>query len=409
MHGNQPPGFIDIEMIRSRLTMAEVCARDDVVVRKRGGSLVAKCPFHDERSESFVIGGRKPDRAHCFGGCGWNDGKDDGDIFDFWRKRKGVSFKEAKEQLASLCGVSPSITGVQWTKPKAKVVTRVSQLAPELRTKPPLPPMRQLRDDEIEAIAKSRGLSVQGVRVAARSFRRIGHCEWPLWQRRSNNQWLPMCKTHGLRCLLNSGECEARATFPSWMVTDDERWSAEARRIDGERYEVKQGDGLKAWSVPQCNKGWPLGAADMGRRMNVLLVEGGPDLLAAYHLLWGFEMLQHVAVVAMLGGSTVIAEQALAFFKGKHVRIAMDADPIKEITLKSKKGERTRRTRAGFDAAARWQEQLTGAGARVQAINLDGLVRADGKPVKDLNDLALCNADVLDDEEIREIFLKWEM
>ena len=76
--------------------------------------------------------------------------------------------------------------------------------------------------------------------------------------------------------------------------------------------------------------------------------------------------------------------------------------------MKSKAGERTRRTRAGFDAAARWTEQLTNAGARVQVINLDGLVRADGQAVKDLNDLALCNAAVLEDEEIREIFLRWE-
>lgn len=377
-------------------------------MRKRGGQLVARCPFHDEKSESFVIGGRRPDRAHCFGGCGWNDGKDDGDIFDYWRKAHGLTFVEAKEQLASLCGVIPILGGVEWKRPKAKVVTRMTQLPPELRTKPPLPPMRALKDEEIAQIAKVRGLSVQGVRIAARSFKRIGCCEWPLWQRRSNGAWLPMCKTHGLSCRLDKPECDARETFASWVATDDERWVAEARRIDGERYAVKEGDGLKAWSMPQSNKGWPLGAAEMGKRTNVLMVEGGPDMLAAYHFLWGFEMLQHVAVVDMLGGSNIIAEQALPFFKGTRVRIAMDADPIKEITMKSKAGERTRRTRAGFDAAARWTEQLTNAGARVQVINLDGLVRADGQAVKDLNDLALCNAAVLEDEEIREIFLRWE-
>lgn len=413
---NEPRPKYDIEAIRERLTMAEVCAKDNVVVRKMGPSLKARCPFHEEKSGSFTIGGRSPDTAHCFG-CGWH-----GDIFAFWQQRHGLTFPDAVEKLASLCGVAPRIEGVAWQNPKAKVVTRVRQLPPELREKPPLPRMRELRDDEIEQLAKVRGLSVEGVRVAAKVFRRVGFSPWPMWRRLSSGKWLPMCATHGLRCHLHTPECVERETFPSWVVTDDERRVAEFRRLDNERYPVRgraandetrmandegMPKGIKSWST--AGKNWPLGAADMGERMRVLLVEGAPDMLAAYHFLWGFGQLGHVAVVAMLGASARICDEALPFFKGKRVRICIDADEVQEKKTVDKKGvEHVKRTRPGYDAAARWTEQLTAAGAAVQGFNLEGLVRADGQPVKDLNDLALCDAATLEDEEIREAFIRWE-
>lgn len=406
MH-DQPRAQYDIEAIRDRLTMADVCVRDEIVVKRVGSSLVAKCPFHGEKSGSFVIGGRAKDRAHCFGGCGWNDGKDDGDIFDFWRIRHGLTFPQAVEQLASLCGVAPRIEGVAWKAPKAKVVTRQTQLPPELREKPPLPPMRVMKEVEIAQLAAVRGLSVEGVRVAALTFRRVGFSMWPQWRRFAGNRWLPMCSTHGLKCQMNRPDCSPREMWPSWCVTDDERRVAEFRRLDGQKYPLQNSEGIKSWST--AGKHWPVGAADIGQRPCVLLVEGGPDMLAAYHFLWGFNQLAHVAVVAMLGTGSRICEEALPFFKGKRVRICIDADEVQEKKTVDKKGvEHVRRTRPGYDASLRWTEQLTNAGAAVQGVNLEGLVRADGEPVKDLNDLALCGADVLQAEEIREIFIRWE-
>jgi len=381
--------------------MADVCAKDNLVVRKMGRMLQARCPFHEEKSGSFTIGGRSPDRAHCFG-CSW-----DGDIFDYWQKRHALTFPQTVEQLASLCGVSPRIEGVAWAAPKAKVMTRQAQLPPELREKPPLPRMRQLRDDEIEQLARVRGLSMQGVSMAAKVYRRVGFSPWPMWRRLASGRWLPMCATHGLKCHLNTPECVERPLYPSWVVTDDERRVAEFRRLDGERYPLKEGEGIKSWST--AGKNWPVGAADMGQRMCVLLVEGSPDMLAAYHFLWGFGMLGKVAVVSMLGASARICDEALPYFKGKRVRICIDADEVQEKRTKDAKGvEHVKRTRPGYDAAARWTEQLTAAGAAVQGFNLEGLVRADGQAVKDLNDLALCNAATLEDEEIREAFITWD-
>ena len=399
-----PPARFDdaaIAEIRRRLPMAELCVKDGLVVRKLGRMLQARCPFHEEKSGSFTIGGRGPDRAHCFG-CGW-----DGDTFAYWMARHSLTFPQALEQLASLCGISPRLDGVAFKEPKAKVISRQSHLPVELREKPPLPKMRQLRDEELEQLAKVRGLSVEGVRAAARVFGRIGFSPWPMWRRHSSGRWLPMCATHGLKCHLTTSECVERPTYPSWVATDETRHVAEFRRLDGSKYPTKAGDGIKSWST--AGKNWPLGAADMGDRMCVLLVEGAPDMLAAYHFLWGFQRLKHVAVVSMLGATARIGDEALPFFKGKRVRICIDADAVQEKKTVDAKGvEHVKRTRPGYDAAARWTEQLTQAGAAVQGFDLSGLVRADGKAVKDLNDLALCNAATLEDEEIREAFIKWE-
>jgi len=411
---------LDAEAVRQRLTFADLAVRDALVVRKVAASLVANCPFHEERSGSFVIGGRRPDRAKCFG-CGWG-----GDIFDYWQQRHGVDFPEAVRQLGALVGLLSPIEGLAWAAPQGKVVSRVSQLPAELREKPALPPLRQLREDEIGAIAASRGLSVEGVRVAARVFRRIGACDWPLWQRRRDGRWVSTCLVHGWKCGMDSPECEPRPKWPSWVMTDETRRVAEFRRVDGERYPVKGGEGIKSWST--AGKSWPIGASELGTRRAVLWVEGGPDVLAAYHFLWGWGLLDRVAVVGMLGASARIAEEALRHFDGCRVRIMMDADELRDSS------EAAKRKIPGLEAAKRWTEQLTAAGATVETFNLGpayeaeslsayyrgeigpeavevlvpGLVRADGLPVKDLNDLALCEAETVDSSEIREAFFDWE-
>jgi DNA primase len=72
------------------------------VALKRAGS-VSKglCPFHGEKTPSFVV---TPEREtwHCFG-CG-----EHGDIFTFLMRRDGLDFREALERLAERAGVELS-------------------------------------------------------------------------------------------------------------------------------------------------------------------------------------------------------------------------------------------------------------------------------------------------------------
>lgn len=381
-----PTPEIDLQRVREILSMEELCRRERVVLRKgSGASWVGCCPFHEESSGSFHVGGRGPDRAHCFG-CGW-----DGSIFDFWAARHGLTFREAAEQLAHMAGIAPLPPGAVLPARKAAKVPEVTA-ADKAREKPPLPRMRPLKDGEIEALAALRGLSVAGVRAAARVFRRVGWGMWPQWLGR-DGRWRPR-----------------EDAAPSWVVTDDERWVAQFRALDGAGYATKMpGNTIKAWTVTGSRPAWPLGAAEMGARDNVILVEGGADMLAGYHFLQGFARMNAVAVVGMLGASNRIAEDALPFFRGKRVRIMMDADEEKEVKSRRKNGEvKVKLMRPGMEAARRWQGQLTAAGAAVESYSLYGLTMVDGRPVKDLNDLARCSAEVVGSDEVMEAFFDFD-
>jgi hypothetical protein len=140
-------------------------------------------------------------------------------------------------------------------------------------------------------------------------------------------------------------------------------------------------------------------------------------------------MLEKVAVVAMLGAGNRMREEVLPAFKGRRVRIMMDAD-----ALKDPKDAKKKRSIPGLEAAGRWQEQLVGAGAAVEVYRLGpehnpedlrrwyareigaaevrvltpGLVTAAGEPVKDLNDLARCGREVLESADVREAFTCWD-
>lgn len=382
----------DAEAIRARLPMLELLEREGVVMKRHGTLWQGCCPFHVERSGSFTVTpSRAVDRAHCFG-CGW-----DGDIFKFWMERRGVDFPRALEELASLCGVGPVLEGVEFVKREVKK----REVRSEERGPVALPPMRHLTRAEVEMIAHKRGLFHLALKAAAWNEKRIGFARWPLWRRRSG-EWASICEVHGFKCSMQGPECRARELFDSWVITDATRRVAEFRRLDNEKYPRVKHEPIKAWST--AGKSWPVGCAEIGERKNVLLVEGGPDVLAGYHFLFKNIMLDQVAVVGMLGGSNRMAEDALPYFRGKRVRLVPHADALR--TRETAEG--VVESRAGYDAALKWQECLVAAGAAaVTAFSLEGLTQADGSAVNDLNDLARCAPEVLEDREIRAAFIDW--
>lgn len=86
-----------LELIRSRLDIVELVG-EYVPLTRAGRNLKARCPFHQERSPSFIV---TPERQtfHCFG-CG-----EGGDAFSFVMKSESLSFMEAAEKLALRAGV----------------------------------------------------------------------------------------------------------------------------------------------------------------------------------------------------------------------------------------------------------------------------------------------------------------
>ncbi len=85
----------------------EIKARIDIVdyiqkyvpLKRAGKTWKAPCPFHNERTPSFVV---NPDTQswRCFGQCA-----EGGDVLSFAMKRNGWSFGEALQELGKLAGV----------------------------------------------------------------------------------------------------------------------------------------------------------------------------------------------------------------------------------------------------------------------------------------------------------------
>jgi predicted nuclease with TOPRIM domain len=123
----------------------------------------------------------------------------------------------------------------------------------------------------------------------------------------------------------------------------------------------------KAHTVKGSVKSWPVGlrlriVPERLREFAVVLVEGGPDLMAAYAVLARLPMgARDVHPVALLGTSATIAPDALGAMSGRVVVILAHGDD------------------PGREAGRRWGKQLSGAGCRVTVRKLP-----EGKDLSDL-------------------------
>jgi len=103
-----------VEEIKRKLDIVEVINKF-VPLKKRGRHFVACCPFHQEKTPSFVV---SPELQiyKCFG-CGKA-----GDAFNFVEEYNRIDFKEALEDLAKIAGVklirSPKLSHEESVKKK---------------------------------------------------------------------------------------------------------------------------------------------------------------------------------------------------------------------------------------------------------------------------------------------------
>ena len=90
-----------IDDIRAKLDIAEVVA-PYVTLQQSGRTLKANCPFHTERTPSFVVN-QERQSWRCFGACATG-----GDMFGFVMKAENMEFGDALRTLARRAGVELS-------------------------------------------------------------------------------------------------------------------------------------------------------------------------------------------------------------------------------------------------------------------------------------------------------------
>ncbi len=105
-----------VEEVKAKLEVTEVIGQY-IQLKQAGRNLKAPCPFHGEKTASFMV---SPEKGiwHCFG-CHRG-----GDIFKFVMDMEGMEFREAQEKLARQAGVElappPSDRGA--AKQKARLL-----------------------------------------------------------------------------------------------------------------------------------------------------------------------------------------------------------------------------------------------------------------------------------------------
>lgn len=239
--------------------------------------------------------------------------------------------------LSELRGKTPARRNPPLDTPQPKIER-------EARQKPVLPPLIEPSWADCEAIAANRGLQADAV-AAAGVDGLLFVCE----------DW------RGARC---------------WTLTDASRWNAIFRRMDGGPFTIADDRTVKTLGIKGGWASWPVGLTLLHAHAfpAVALVEGAPDALAAYQIITENNALQSAAVICMAGAALRLPDECLPTFTDRRVRIFADADE------------------EGRDAAARWERQLEDAGAVADSFDLQGLHQADGRLVKDLNDVCRMTA-----------------
>src|SRR4030042_6498194 len=87
----------EVEEIKGRLGVVELIG-EYLRLAKAGSNWKALCPFHNEKTPSFMVSEERGS-WHCFG-CAKG-----GDIFSFVMELEGIGFRESLEQMAAKAGV----------------------------------------------------------------------------------------------------------------------------------------------------------------------------------------------------------------------------------------------------------------------------------------------------------------
>ncbi len=317
-----PP--IELSEMKRRYTIEHAWA--DLGLPGMPGKCVCS-PFREDRAPSFSVWAEGMKAKDFSTGESF-------DVFDFVSRARGCNTADAIAFVRERLGVAREPRRPEPAKPP--------------RPAPKLPPLCAGSDAEVRELADRRGFATEALRLA---------------------------ESRGLLWFCNLWN------YSAYCLTDQRRQLHEFRRVDCEKWPAF---GRLPARKSHCNghgKNFPLGTLESAPFPKVALVEGAPDVLAAFHFILAEGKTGTVSPVGILGAANHLAPEALAHFKGKAVCIYPHADD------------------AGREAARLWARQLKAAGAaRVTAFDLSGLVKVDGTPGKDLADVALMSAESFESE-----------
>lgn len=88
-----------VEELKSQIDIVDVIGRS-VQLKRAGANYKGLCPFHNEKTPSFIVSPQKQIFT-CFGGCGAS-----GDVVSFVKRYYNLDFNEAVEKLANEHGIT---------------------------------------------------------------------------------------------------------------------------------------------------------------------------------------------------------------------------------------------------------------------------------------------------------------
>jgi hypothetical protein len=260
---------------------------------------------------------------------------DGGDLFDFYEKATGCDSKTAFKDLKAMAGLSDD--AIEHITAKSAPIKDTFLEVGKVRFHPDL---QKPTDADLDAISALRSIELDPLQLAVK--RRL--------------LWTATLGGHD-----------------AWVLTDITRKAYLARRIDGQAWDHLPSK-PKGWLLRGSCGSWPIGCREAADYPAIALTEGGPDFLAAFGHAFASGVDHLVAPICMSGASVDIPEDALRYFAGKRVRIFVHDDD------------------AGYSAGQDWASQLKSV-AKVDGFEFTKLIKTNGQPIGDLNDLLLIDYD----------------
>jgi DNA primase len=108
-----------IESLKSIINVVDIIG-NYIQLKRKGSNFVANCPFHSEKTPSFVVSPSKQ-IYHCFG-CGVT-----GDAIKFLMDYENISYPEAVEKIASLYNFKLEYSNKNYNYEEINVLEKVNQ------------------------------------------------------------------------------------------------------------------------------------------------------------------------------------------------------------------------------------------------------------------------------------------